>query len=150
MLLWRLANPGGGYRAAGVDLQLQTFSPRGARAECAARYLRQHLRHRSGAVAGRFDCVPNASARRSSLVLIAVLFSRTAFGVHSVGDISNKARRDIIKEAQRENRAGAPLSSMKKAGVEFQRCRKMLGEILPVMAAGINVRLVGGVPGVEN
>jgi len=33
------------------------------------------------------------TARRSSLVLIAVLFNRTSSGGHSVGDISNEGRR---------------------------------------------------------
>ena len=36
---------------------------------------------------------PNISARRSSLVLIAVLFNRASSGGHSVGDISNEGRR---------------------------------------------------------
>ena len=40
-------------RAARTDLQLQTFPARDARAERAARYLREHLRDGPGAAAGR-------------------------------------------------------------------------------------------------
>jgi hypothetical protein len=50
---------------------------------------------------------PNTSARRSSLVLIAVLFNRTSSGGLSVGTFLTRAEGDIIKEVKQGVQAGA-------------------------------------------